>query len=284
MPLSSEGGRGIPAYLNQIRPGRSAAQNIDIACFSKDGYLADEFDLLYASLFTKAERHRKAVELMARHPGGVTRKQLIEAAGLTGAALTGVLRALQESGFISVDVPLGKHSRDSTYRLIDEYTLFYLRWIRKAPMSVFTRNDTGYWMQKYATPAWRVWAGLAFEAVCRKHTGEIRHALSIGGVAATEATWHYRPRSEDGNGAQIDLLFDRADRCVTLCEMKFTDGPYRITKAYAEDLRRKMTVFKRHTRSRKSLFLVMVTAEGLIPNKYSDELVSAVVTTEDLFR
>jgi AAA+ ATPase superfamily predicted ATPase len=275
---------GVPAYLNQVRPGQSAAQNIDIACFSKDGYLADEFDLLYASLFTKAERHRKAVELMAQHPGGVTRQMLIEATGLAGGALTGVLRALGESGFISVDVPLGKRSRDSTYRLIDEYTLFYLRWIRKAPKRVFTSNESGYWLQNYATPAWRVWAGLAFEAVCRKHTREIRHALSIGGVAATEATWFYRPRSKDEDGAQIDLLFDRADQCVTLCEMKFTDSPYRITKRYAGDLRRKLTVFRQHTNSRKSLFLVMVTAEGLTPNTYSDELVSAVVTAEDLLR
>ena len=116
---------GIPQYLKEIEPGNSALQIIDKLCFTKDGLLNDEFRNLYYSLFDSAENHIDIIRALALKGKGLTRSEIIDACKLTsGGYTTQLLDELKESGFITPYIPFGKTSKDSIYKLTDEYSLF----------------------------------------------------------------------------------------------------------------------------------------------------------------
>jgi hypothetical protein len=270
---------GVPHYLAQVQRGESAAQAIDRLCFSRDGLLRTEFNHLFASLFERAERHEAAARALATKRRGLTRTELLDAAGLaTGGAATSVLEELEEAGFIHLLPAFGQQTRDSRYWLADEYVLFYLSWV------VSHRGDAaGTWVRRQGTPAWRAWAGLAFEALCLKHVRALKRALGIEGVQTVETTWAQRGAGRTQDGAQIDLVIDRADQCMNLCEMKFTQGLFSVDKAWARELRRKRDVFQAATKTRKALFLTLVTTHGLSPTAWSRELIARTITLDALF-
>ncbi len=270
---------GIPQYLKEILPGQSAAQNIDRACFTKDGPLQTEFTNLYQSLFAEADKHILVVRALAAKPGGLTRKEIIEACKLSsGGAATLLLNELTESGFISAYLPFEKNLRESIYKLSDEYSRFYLKFIENS-----RATGEGTWIKLSTSSSWRSWSGTAFESVCLKHTREIKAALGISGVYTEESAWRYVP-GKDKPGAQIDLLFDRQDSCISICEIKFTNSIFAIDKDYAADLTRKRDVFRNKTKTRKTIFIVMITTFGTVDNSYKTGLVQNDIKLEELFK
>ncbi len=271
---------GVPHYLAQVRPGDSAAQNVDRLCFARDGFLRTEFQTLFTSLFERSERHEAVVRTLATKRRGMTRTALLDAAGLgSGGTATKVLEELEESGFIAQLPHLGRAKKDGAYWLTDEYSLFYLSWIEPRPRSF---SSGGVWLRKQGTPAWRAWAGLAFEAVCLKHVRSLKAALGIEGLETTEASWA-APGAHGRDGAQIDLVIDRADRCTNLCELKFSESEFVIDKAYARELKHKRDAFREVTGTKKALFLTMVTSYGVRPNEHARELVARSLTMDALF-
>jgi len=269
---------GIPQYLKEILPGQSVAQNIDRICFTKDGTLQNEFNNLYQSLFAEAGTHISIVRALAAKPNGLTRKEIIAACGLsTGGSATLLLDELTESGFISAYLPFEKNLRDSIYKLSDEYSRFYIKFIENS-----RATGAGTWIKLSAAPSWKSWSGLAFESVCLKHTNEIKSALGIAGVYTEESAWRYMPGKGEP-GAQIDLLFDRRDFCISICEIKFSNTKFIIDKAYAAELARKRDVFKRKTKTLKTLFMVMITTFGTMENDYKIELIQNDIKLEALF-
>ena len=269
---------GVPHYLTQVRPGESAAQNIDRICFARDGLLHREFDNLYASLFDKAERHEAVVRALASKRRGLTRGEILAQVSIgSGGAATKVLEELEESGFIMHLPQLAHAKRDAVYWLADEYSLFYLTWIEK-----HRGRADGVWMRKQGTPAWRAWAGLAFEATCLKHVAAIKHALGISGVETVDATWSHRADAQ-ADGAQIDLVIDRADRSVNLCELKFSEAEFVIDKAYARELAHKRDTFREITGTRKALFTTLVTTYGVRANEHATNLGVQTVKMDALF-
>jgi uncharacterized protein len=270
---------GIPHYLAQVRKGESAAQNIDRLCFSRDGLLRSEFSNLYASLFEQAGRHEAVIRALATKRSGMTRAQLLAKVALgSGGAASKVLSELEESGFVLQVPRIGRQKRDAVYWLADEYSLFYIKWIER-----HRGASDGVWMRKQGTPAWRAWAGLAFEAVCLKHVREIKRALGIGGVSTEESSWQQRPNERVQDGAQIDLVIDRADRSMNLCEMKFSEQAFIVDKAYARELAHKRDTFRIATGTKKALFLTLVTSHGVMPNDHAREIVGQTVNLEALF-
>jgi hypothetical protein len=270
---------GIPQYLKEILPGQSAAQNIDRICFTREGALHNEFNNLYQSLFDGADKHIAIVKALAAKPGGLTRKEIIAACGLTtGGTTTLLLDELTESGFISAYLPFEKNVRDLIYKLSDEFSTFYLKFMENS-----RATGTGTWIKLSATPSWRSWSGTAFESVCLKHTREIKAALGIAGVYTEQSAWRHVP-GKGMPGAQIDLLFDRQDHCISICEMKFSTGEFLIDKACAEGLAQKRDVFKNNSKTKKTLFIVMVTTFGTQTNSYKMGLVQNDITLQDLFK
>jgi AAA+ ATPase superfamily predicted ATPase len=268
---------GVPHYLKEIRKGESATQCIDKLYFTKDGLLATEFTNLYKSLFENAEKHISIVRALAEKPSGLTRNEIISACGLqSGGSTTTLLEELVESGFIASYLPFKKNANQSIYKLNDEYTLFYLKFVESS-----RATGAGTWIKKTATPSWKSWSGYAFEGICLKHTDKIKQALGISGVYTEASTWRYAPKA--GKGAQIDLLLDRNDVVISVCEIKFSTAEFVIDKAYAAVLQEKLNLFRLESRTKKSLFLVMVTTYGLRNNMYSTGLVQNEVTMDALF-
>jgi hypothetical protein len=269
---------GVPHYLAQVHRGESTAQAIERLYFSRDGVLRTEFSNLFASRFERSDRHEAVARALATRRRGLTRTELLASARLkTGGAASSVLEELEEAGFLQQMPSFGRQKRDGRFWLSDEYVLFYLSWVASH------RGDaSGTWQRRQGTPAWRAWSGLAFEALCLKHVRSIKRALGIEGVETTETSWAHRGSPHD-SGARLDLVIDRADQCMNLCEMKFSQGLFAVDKARATELRRKREVFQAATRTRKALFLTLVTTHGLRPTAYSRELIARTVTLDALF-
>ena len=273
---------GVPFYLMQAEPGFSTSQIIDTVCFSKEGFLRTEFGRLFSSLFDESNRHRKIVETLSKKRTGINRNELLSISGiLSGGTASLTIEELEESGFIESRIPWGKKTNDLIYRLSDEYSLFYFTWIselgRKNP-------GPGYWLSRQNSPRRRAWTGFAFENICIKHVARLKEALGIAMVETSDGPWHYRPGKESGiPGTQIDLLIDRRDATINICEMKFAEALFTIDTKYASKLRSKLDVFRKATSSRKNLFLTMITTFGLTENAFFRELVHRSLTLEDLF-
>jgi predicted AAA+ superfamily ATPase len=267
---------GIPFYLSQIDQKLSVAQNIDRLCFTESGILRVEFDNLYHSLFKKAEGHVQIIEALSKKAKGLSREDLLKTSKMpNGGGTTRILREMEESHFIRKYRAFGKKEKNSIYQLTDFYSLFYLRWIKG-----FDPSDQGYWISQLDTPGQNIWAGYAFEQVCLEHISKIKRGLSIGGIRTETSAWSGKTET---SGAQIDLLIDRADRVINICEMKFSIDPFVISKSYAEDLKRKVRVFKEVTKTRKAVHLILITTWGLVRNNYSDILVQHELKMDALF-
>jgi len=269
---------GIPHYLKAIEAGKSAVQNVNDLCFTANGLLRDEFTRLYPSLFAKAENHIAVVRTLAHSRQGMSRADIIGEGKLSeGGTITRILGELEQSGFITSYRPYGKKKKDMLFRLTDEYSLFYLRFVEK-------NKDEGNnaWQYLSQTQAAKIWNGYAFENVCLKHLPQVKIALGISGVYATAATFLQRTNSTTP-GAQIDLLLDRNDQVINVFEMKFYNSEVSLTEADANDLRKKLQVFLKVSHTRKYLMLTMLTTFGLKQNIHSLGLVEKVLTLDDLF-
>ena len=275
---------GIPHYLNQIEKGLSAAQNIDKLCFTKNGMLFHEFNNLIPSLFNDYEVYNELIRLIAKQRYGMERRDILQhSRHASGGRLNQRLMELEEAGFILGFKPYGNKKKGNYYRIIDEYTLFYLHWIEPVADSIrYQSKPRGYWDVLSKSSAWNSWSGYAFEAVCYKHIENIRVALHVP-VTANIGTWRYVPKKGINEvGAQIDLLFDRDDGVVTLCEIKYSESAFEIDKQCAINLRNKVEVYKKRTRTEKQIFVAMVTVNGIKKTMYVDDLIAQQATLEDL--
>lgn len=270
---------GIPHYLKEIEQGKSAIQNIDDICFSEDGLLSDEFSRLYPALFENADKHITVIKALAKKWKGLTRKQIIQQSKLSnGGSMTKILNELIHSGFISSYFPFGKKRKEVLYRLTDEYSLFYLHFIQNR-----RKNERGTWKALSQTSTFKSWSGYAFENLCLKHVEQIKKGLQIGGIYSESSSFTFMGNDEL-SGAQIDLLIDRNDQTINVCEIKFHQNEFNMTKAYAEKLRHKVFILKEVSKTKKQIFLTMISTFGITKNKHSLGLVDNDLKMEVLFQ
>ncbi|MDB2613583.1 ATP-binding protein [Chlamydiales bacterium] len=274
---------GIPKYLNFVEPGKSVSQILNEVCFNPNGYLFQEFHKLYESLFDKSENHIRVIRTLSDKRYGLLHTDLIRESGLTlGGGSTRILEELEECGFIMSFPELGKIKRERHWRLIDEYSLFYLNWVEGMRSAILRGSDPEYWIKQQKTGKWQAWAGYSFENICLKHVFQIKKSLGLGGISTVEAQWSYRGKEKE-MGAQIDLVIDRADNCINLCEIKFSNDIYVLKKQDKEDLERKVKVFRNQTKTKKTLFTTMITPYGVRENEYYIGTVQQQLTMDDLF-
>ena len=265
---------GVPYYLDMFHRRLGLVQNIDRLCFARQGALRAEFDELYHSLFKNAERHVSIVRTLARRRGGLTRAEISAKSRVAnGGTLTKTLEELEACGFIRKYREYSKRKNEATYQLIDPFTLFYLHFMED-------QTNEHFWSENYQGTMVRAWEGYAFELVCLLHVDQIRASLGVQGVAFDVSSWrsaHTEP------GAQIDLVIDRRDGVINLCEMKFWRESYEISRKYDEELRHKREAFLAETGTHKSLHLTMVSPYGVKHNAYW-QTIQGEITAEDLFR
>jgi len=268
---------GIPYYWRYLKKGLSVAQNFDRLFFADGAPLRDEFDELYASLFRSAEIYKAVVAALSEKKIGMTRKEIFDAIGIkpTGK-LTAVLETLESSGFIRNYRPFGAVKRNSVYQLVDCFTLFHFRFLNGRT------RDEHYWTSTQNAAAQSVWRGLSFEILCLRHYRQMCVALGIAGVHAETYAWRHKGDDVYPDGAQIDLIIDRDDNVINVCEMKYSSDFFGIDKVYDQTLSRKLATFRGVTKTKKSLHLTLVTANGLLHNGYWNH-VQAEITLDQLF-
>jgi uncharacterized protein len=269
---------GIPHYLKEIEAGKSAIQNIDALCFTKGGLLNDEFSKLYPALFDNSEHHITIVRALAKKWKGMTRAELITVTQLpNGGGFSNTLEELVSCGFVSDYYPFGKKKKDVLYRLTDEYSLFYLHFIENQR----TQEET-IWQHLSQTQLYKSWTGYAFESLCLKHLAQLKKALGISGIYA-EASSYTHKGNQTEQGIQIDLVLDRKDHTINLFEMKFYSAQWQIDKSEAAELREKVALFKRLSKTQKQVFLTLVTTFGIKTNEQSIGLIDNDLSMNILF-
>ncbi len=266
---------GVPYYLKMLQRSKSISQNINDLCFRHQGGLYKEFEKLFASLFEKHQQYSKIIRAIAKKRYGISYGRLSESSGISsGGGLSRRLDALEKSGFISRFHNYNNSTKDEIYyRVVDEYSLFYLRWIEEFYLEN-TEAPHNYWSLTMKSPAYHSWAGYSFEMACSKHTDSILKALGIDNIRCKTAYWRFIPQNTSNlQGAQIDLLIDRDDGVITLVEIKHCNKQFVIDKHYARQLMLKIEVFKEQTRTRKQITLAMITSSGLKRNVWATELI-----------
>ena len=268
---------GIPYYLGFFRKGLSLGQNIDQLFFVKTAKLKKEFERLFASLFPKPTNYRKIIGLLATRHKGFTRDEITKATGIQkGGGLSKMLAALEASDFISRYVPFGVSKREEHYKLTDNFCLFHEKFLAGNEIT-----DTDFWEKNQNSQKLSAWKGIAFEEVCLAHIQQIKNALGIGAITSRESAWSIKGDKEN-DGTQIDLLIDRDDNIVNLCEMKFLKDKFTINKSYDEKLRSRTQMLIDRLPKRATVHLTLITSYGLKYNEYSGEI-QKLLTLDSLF-
>ncbi|MBQ9059068.1 MAG: ATP-binding protein [Atopobiaceae bacterium] len=269
---------GVPYYWSFLRKELSLSQNIDLVFFGKNAPLKDEFRYLFRSLFKRPEGYVAIIEALGTRKAGMERTELLAATGLTNSGgFTSKLEELEQCGFIRKYREYGKAKKNAVYQLIDNFTLFHYRFLEKHP------TDEHYWSNQENTPARNTWTGIAFERVCLQHIREMKKALGISGVLTDVSSWSCTADCELGiNGSQIDLIIDRKDQVINLCEMKYSTQEYSITQKVDANVRHKVNDFRFVTGTKSAIHVTFVTPYGLARNSYAGN-VQSEVTADDFF-
>lgn len=262
---------GTPFYLQMLERNLSMTQNVDNLFFAQNAPLTREYDFLFRSLFNEAIVHRQIIETLASKVVGMTRMEIIATAKIEdGGLLTKALRNLTDCDFIRQYTAFGKSERETVYQLTDLFSLFHLRYVKG-----YRGQDEHHWQNMVDSPSRRAWSGYSFEQLCLHHIHQIKQKLGITGVQSDVCAWK-------GEGGQIDLLIDRRDQIINMCEMKFSQGEFEITKQYDEHLRNRAESFRSASKTHKALHQTFVTTYGVKRNMYSGNIQSEV-RLDDLF-
>ena len=267
---------GIPFYLNYFNPSFSLAQNIDTLFFNPKAKLGDEFDRLFNSVFDNAEGCMKIMQKLGQRHAGFTRNEIASQTGINpNGDFSQMLKALVASDFVTKYIPFDTSKREEHYKISDCFCWFWLHFKEKMQIT-----ETEYWQHHLKEPEIGSWRGIAFEEVCMQHIRQIKSALQIAGVASRESALIVKG-DKDNEGMQIDLLIDRADDVVNVCEMKFSKAAFAVTNAYAKKLVQRLHDLET-LHPKKTFHLTLISVNSMQRNEYSDIFTSAVVA-EDLF-
>jgi len=263
---------GVPHYLNKVRKGESVVQSIQRLCFDTNGDLVHEFDEIFESLFSHSSAHISIVRALGNVGKGISRAELItKSKHAGGGAFTRALVELIASGFVTKYPAFDKKAQKTLYRLSDEYSKFYLKYIEPNK-----NQGENFWKTMFQQQTYSSWAGFNFETICLKHVPQIKKALKIEGIHSTNSSWSVK-------GAQVDLVIKRADKWINLCEMKFYSGPFKIGKNDLIDLRNKASKFKADTGTKDAVVITMITTYGIVENENFHEIVENSFEIDILF-
>lgn len=267
---------GIPYYLGYVNKELSFAQNVDNLFFARSAVLKNEYDRLFDSVFTNPEAIKSIVQLLYTRSSGFSRKEITEKLGISdGGTLSRNLNALITSDFVIKYVPFGRSKRDEHYKLTDPFCMFYLHFVKSQ-----NKTNEKFWQQNTVSPAIVSWRGYAFEHVCFNHIEQIKHALGISGVITEHSAWSQR--ADDKDGMQIDLLIERSDNVINMCEIKFTSTDFSVDKSYYKVLLSRAERLREMVSPKISIQSTLITTYGLKHNEYSSAF-NNVITMDDLF-
>lgn len=267
---------GIPYYMNYFEKGLSLAQNIDQLFFNSNAFLRYEYDRLFDSVFANPDMVRAIVECISTKNCGCTRSEITNITGYSsGGTFSEALNALVASDFVIRYIPFGLGKRAECYKLVDPFCIFYLKFVKDTD----SLTDS-FWQESVAAQPVVSWRGFAFENVCFNHISQIKKALGINGVVTKQSAWS--KMQGDKNGTQIDLLIERKDNVVNMCEMKFYNKEFTSNKEYHKVLVNRQEILENEIPKGMVVHSTLITTYGLKYNEYSSDF-DNVITLDDLF-
>jgi predicted AAA+ superfamily ATPase len=260
---------GIAEYLEHVRAGDSSVTAIERICFQKGAQLEFEFNEVFQSLFEEGSYHEQIIQALAKgSKKGMLRDQILNDQNLSsGGQFSKSMNELIESGFVEKYQSYRNKRKTTLYRIFDEFCLFHLQFIEK-----YKGNS---WKQLFTKKEYETWSGYAFEMTCYKHIESIKKELRCDQINSENYSWSSKT-------AQVDLVIDRDDNMVNLCEIKFYNSTFSVDANYANSLRKKETQFKQETGTKKGINTIMLTTWG-IQGKEATGLVTKSLTQECLF-
>ncbi len=299
---------GVPQYLRQVRPGRSVTEIVGELFFGSDGLISTDLETVVTGLFEAADLHLKVLRVLANRRQGQSQDELATSLSMaSGVRLKRCLAELESSGLLASFSPYSGKKKDAVFRIADEYTYFYFRWIDRVPEAV-KAEGVEYWQAKAGSKAYERWAAYAFESLCLKHMTRLAQALGGSEQGIDARVWRHssarwaQPAAASGaqislslqseaqdeepeldGAAQVAVLLDGDDDTTTICEMRYSDGPVSLGAKDARYLAEKLRLFGRASRSNKTLKLAIVSPEGLEDTMYSGSLVAESITLAVLF-
>lgn len=268
---------GVAKYINDLDCTNGQIENINSACFDKNGLLVTEYQELYESLFTSSHWHYKVMNLLSNKWSGYIQKDILKLIKASASVTKDTIEELELSGFITSVTKFGQIKRDKVYRATDCFSYFYNKWMKDGKISSWQNTATS---QKY-----RIWSGFAFENICHMHTFEIKKALGVSGIDSKTHYWQYVPKNKDDRGAQIDMLIEytNGSKDIDIIECKYYDDKFIISKTYYQELKNKINIFNEQTNFRYNIRLVFVTMFGVEENDYYNELVQKQIMISEFF-
>ena len=267
---------GIPYYLSLLDREESLVQNVDRMFFSQDMQMRREFRRLFNTLYKNPDRYIDIIKALSKSREGLTRGELAkELKCANNGHLGKQLEDLVFCDLIRKNVVREKEikRKDSIYQICDFFSLFYMAFIDKAEV------EMQYWAHHINTPEINSWMGLTFERICMAHLPQIKHALHIDTISTLSYSWRSKTSTP---AAQIDIIIERADKIVNICEVKYSQDEYNLNKEEYDKICKRKNVFIQETGLRHTPWITMITTEGVAQGKYS-EMIQSQVRLDELF-
>lgn len=265
---------GVPYYLSLLDLNVSVAENIDNLFFADDAELRKEYQRLFKSLYNHPDGYLNVVSCLAKHKTGMTRSELAKALKVQNNGHFGdILADLVNCDFLRL-YNNGLKQNNGIYQLIDFYTLFYHQFCLKRT------TDDHYWRKTINTPIANTWFGLSYKRVCIAHFRQIIKALHYDTIRTEFYSWR-NPKGEPA--VQIDMVIDRSDNMVTICEVKYSKAEYTLDKTECERIIKRADTYAAESRCRKGVEIAIITTFGLKENQYSD-VAQHTLSIDDLFQ
>lgn len=270
---------GIPEYLHKINKAQSVSQNIARLAFCKDGYFVNEFDRLFKDVFKEENIYKRIIMELSRF-GSLKGPEIAERLNIaTGGGFVKYMEHLELAGFVKSFSPLDKagDSKLKRYKLDDEYLLFYFKFIYPNLKRIQDNTNAAHALSLFHSRPYKSWAGFAFERLCLKHAPNIIKYLKIDQLVKNYGAYFDR-KNNSRSGVQIDLLFERYDSVVTICELKYYDGF--VGKWIIDEVEKKVAVLGE---TKKTVEKVLITTNGITKDMADANYFSRVVLIDELF-
>ena len=268
---------GVPFYWSYLEKGQSLSENIDRMFFAPKGELSNEFAVLYRSLFKTPEPHLAIIKALSGCKSGLTRDCILKKSALDdNITFSKALNELEQSDFVRKFTFIGNKAKNTVYQLIDNFTLFYYQFMKPNGGA-----NPHFWTANYGKPLYNTWTGFAFEKVCLLHLEQIKKALGFKAVISSAHSWFYQPK-DGGKGVQADLLIDRDDNVINLCEIKYYKTKFKVTEQEYQRLEYCRQTLIEQSKTQKSVILTMITSNGIFEGGFGNEIQSQI-TINQLF-
>jgi len=272
---------GVPAYLLYLKKDSSVFLSLCKNSFKSDGFFTNEYQRIFISSLADNPHYKKIIEFLSKRRFATRNELLTHLRVKSGGSISNLLIDLEECGFIRKYTPfyLDNDSMLARYCIQDAYLQFYFKFIKPISKNIKEGMYENEPAKAIKTDNYYKWLGYAFERFCRRYHYKLAKILGFSAVHYRSGVYFSRQAVQQQPDYQIDLVFDRDDHVITLCEIKYLQSPADISVITEFD--RKLALFPNP--QHKQIHKVLISSSGANPNLISRSYFDDIITLDDLF-